>query len=379
MIPYPHAELVPEGILAAAIENFAPAIMNGTLRLIVDGRILDESTIDEIAVDVSDKLNNEAVRGDVRRYLKLIRRAQTVLKPRQLKLSKASKSDLEALRTSALAEAMQNKLLEDEDVVLEIGFPLVRHGTGANVSLRAIIAATPPGNKPIDRVFREGMSLPDVRSKNPGELDLIMLVDDGLLATYLNFCEGKAHLDLLESKDIKQKLEENGFDGTRVKRLVKSLPAELRYFLTPDITEPDAHVFDSFFSRPIDTPGTKNPDEDIVPPPPPPPPPPKPPVFRVETLSDGLRIKANSSYTDWPVNVTIGLAYADGTRRPSWSPFDFKLDDLDIDHSDCNVTTEKNKIKAVDCGPDTEIEITGFDTNRELDTIIRPWKHAQAN
>ena len=214
--------------------------------------------------------------------------------------------------------------------------------------------------------------------KNPGELDMLLLVDDGLLATYLNFCEGKAHLDLLESKDIRLKLEDKGFrGGPRAKRFIKALPTELRFLLTPDITAPDAHVFDSFFSKPTDKPGKKNPDDDIdPPPPPPPPPPPKPPVFKVEALSDGLRIKAHPAFTDWPVNVTIGLAYADGTRRPSWSPFDFKLDALNIEHSDCDFTTDKNKVRAVNCGPQTEIAITGFDTNRELDTSIRPWSSA---
>ncbi len=92
-----------------------------------------------------------------------------------------------------------------------------------------------------------------------------------------------------------------------------------------------------------------------------------------------MRIRANPGFEDWPVNVTIALAYADGTRRPSWSPFDFRLEELDIDHSDCEITTDKNRIRAINCGPDTEIGITGFDTNRELDTTIRPWKHAETD
>lgn len=380
-IPYPHKELVPAGILAAAIENFAPAIMNGTLQLNVDGRVLDASSIEEIALDVSERFNDEAIRNDVGRYLSLIQSALNGTEPHKITLARAHKGDLEALRTTAPVEAMRKKLASEKSVFLEIEFPLERVGKEVNVSLRAVLSATPPGQKPIDRLFREGMSLPDVRSKNPGELDMVLLVDDGLLATYLNFCEGKAHLDLLESKDIRLKLEDNGFSGgPRAKRFIKALPAELRLLLTPDITAPDAHVFDSFFSKPTDKPGKKNPDDDIdPPPPPPPPPPPKPPVFKVETLSDGLRIKANPAFTDWPVNVTIGLAYADGSRRPSWSPFDFKLDALKIEHSDCHFTTDKNKVRVVNCGPEAEITISGFDTNRELDTSIRPWKHAQTN
>lgn len=373
-ILYPHAELNADGILAAAIENFAPAIMNGSLVLNVDGRRLDASTIDETAIAVSGNLNDEAIRADVARYLELVRLAQSGATAQKITLPNALKGDLENLRKSDIIKGLQKKLADGQDLVLDIAFPLVRNGGNHHVSLRAVIGVAKSA-RPVDRLFREGMSLPDVRSKSPGELDLVMLVEDGLLATYLNFCEGKAHLDLLESKEVDQKLEQHGFDGRRVKRLIKNLPAELRLLLTPDVTTPDAHVFDSYFSKPSEVPGKKKkpnkPDE-----PPEPPPPPKPPVFRVETLEDGLRIKANSDFSDWPVNVTIGLAYADGTRRPSWSPYDFKLEDLDIDHSGCDLTIEKNKVKALNCGPDTEIEITGFDTNRELDTSIRPWKNA---
>lgn len=373
-ILYPHAELKADGILAAAIENFAPAIMNGSLVLNVDGRRLDASSIEGIALDVAGHLNDEAIRVDVARYLELVMLAQGQEANQRITLPNAVKGDLESLRKTDTIKSLQKKIADGQDLVLDVVFPMQRNGVTHEVSLRAVIGWSGSG-KPVDRLFREGMSLPDVRAKSPGELDLLMLVGDGMLATYLNFCEGKAHLDLLESKDVRQKLEDHGFDGPRVKRLIKALPVELRLLLTPDVTAPDSHVFDSYFSKPSDAPGKKKkpnkPDD-----PPDPPPPPKPSVFRVETLANGLRIKANPEFADWPVNVTIGLAYADGTRRPSWSPFDFKLEDLDIDHSDCDLSTEKNKVKALNCGPDTEIEITGFDTNRELDTSIRPWKNA---
>jgi hypothetical protein len=374
-ILYPHVELRACSILAAAIENFAPALMNGSLLLNVDGRVLNASTIDTIALEIAEHLNDEAIKADVARYLKLVRLAQTEASPQTIKLPNAQNSDFESLRKSTAIKALQQKIANGQDVVLEIAFPLTRNGATNDVSLKAAIGHAGSGKRPIDRLFREGMGLPDVRAKSPGELDLVMLVGEGELAVYLNFCEGKAHLDLLESKDVRQKLEERGFDGPRVKRLVKNLPIELRLLLTPDVTAPDSHVFDSYFSKPSEKPGKKKkpnkPDD-----PPEPPPPPKVPAFRVQTLDDGLRIKANPEYADWPVNLTLTLAYADGTRRPSWSPFDFKLEDLNINHTDCELTTDKNKLKASDCGPYTEIEITGFDNNRELDTNIRPWKNA---
>ncbi len=372
---YPYKELNARGIMAAAIENFAPAIVGGSLELQVGDRILDKETIDEVAREITDCLNDEAIRGGVERYLDLVRKAQGGPPQYRISLPNALKKDFEELRGSPEIKKLQKQIADEQDAVLEIEFPLIRNGNARTVSVVAAIGPSTTGRRPIDRMFREGMSLPDVKARNPGELDLVMVVGSGDLARYLNFCEGKAHLDLLESKEVLQKLAENGFDGPRVKRLVKNFPAELRLLATPDVTAPDAYVFDAYFPKPSESPGKKKkPNRPEAPSDPPPPP--KPPVFRVETLHDGLGIKANPDFEDWPVNLTLTIAYADGSRRPSWSPLDFKLEDLRISQADCDIVLEKNKVKATNCGPETEIEITGFDTNRELDTTIRPWKHA---
>ncbi len=374
-ILYPHSELQADGILAAAIENFAPAVMNGTLVLNVDGRVLDSDSIDEIAIEVAGNLNHEGIRAGVARYLGLVRHALTEAAPRKITLPDAAPNALEKLRQNPDIGALQRKVSDGRDVVLEIVFPLERNGVTSEVSVRSAIGPAASA-RPVDRLFREGMSLPDVRAGSPGELDLVTLVPEGELATYLNFCEGKAHLDLLESKDVVQKLKAQGFDdGRRPKRFVKNLPASLRLLLTPDATAPDAHVFDSYFSKPSERPGKKKrprePDE-----PPEALPQPKPPVFMVEMLADGLRIRANPDFTDWPAHVRARLAYADGSRRPPWSPFDFRIEDLNIHHSDCDLKAEGNILKALNCGPETRIEIKGLDANRELDTSIRSWKDA---
>jgi hypothetical protein len=225
------------------------------------------------------------------------------------------------------------------------------------------------------------MSLPDVKTNNPGEIDVLIFVDDDELATYLNFCEGKAHLDLLESKEVRAKLEEKGYRPlVAVKRFVKALPTDIRTFLIPDITEPEIDVFDAFFSLPDSEPGKrKGPGgkPDINPPPPPPPPPPRIPAIRVRTLDDGFRIEANPEFKDWPVNLSVSMAYADGSRSPSWSEFDFRPSDLETTADDCECTFTKNKLTARNCGELCSIVVTGFDNRRELDTNIKVWKNAQ--
>jgi hypothetical protein len=224
------------------------------------------------------------------------------------------------------------------------------------------------------------MSLPDLKARNPGELDLVVTVEETALARYLNLCEGKAHLDISQSKEIKTKLEENGFvPPYPVKNFVKSLPIELRNLLTPEITAPDASVFDAFFSLPEDTPGKgpgKSDELDDPPPPPPPPPPPRISPLIIETLADGFRVKANPKFLEWPVNVLLRLAYADGSRKPAWSELDFRPSSLRTVATGCELEFAKNKIQAINCGPSCHIEVRGFDTNLELDTQIRFWKNA---
>lgn len=376
-IPYPHEELTADGILASTIEHFAPAILNGSLTVRVDDRTLDSSSLDEIAKDVADHIHTDWMRDDVDRYLALLRKG---ISDGGETVEADFRAGLSALRDSEQADVLRQKLANGEIIVGNLSFDLTRASVTRKVILTFVAAETPEGRRPIDRLFREGMSLPDVKSSSPGEIDLLLLVDDNELATYLNFCEGKAHLDLLESKEVRAKLQEKGYRPlTGVKRFVKALPSDLRNYLTPDITEPEIDVFDAFFSVPDSDPNKRQgpggkPDID-----PPPPPPPRIPAMKVKQLEDGFRLEANPEFSEWPVNVSVTMAYADGSRNPSWSPYDFRPDELNTAANDCEYSYAKNKLTARDCGESFSIEVTGFGTTRELETRIKVWKNAQTD
>ena len=305
-IPYPHKELVPNRILAAALENFAPSIMNDTLVLNVNGIALNADSISQVAREVTGDLKNKAIREDPKRYLYLIKRVLSDQSSHEILIPNAQRRDYESLKESNVIQEIQQTLANKGESVLKIAFPLLENGKKSQVSLRAVVSATPMGKSPLDRLFREGMSLPNVRSKNPGELDLILSVEDRQLARYLNFCEGKAHLDLLESKEIRQKLDNNGFEEYKVrgKRLVKPLSTDLRRLLTQDVTDPDASVFDVFFSVPINQQGKKRKALD-QPRLPNPLPPQKPRRFNIVKVVDGFRITANPHSEEWPVNLRL--------------------------------------------------------------------------
>lgn len=383
VIPYPHDELDEDGILAAAIDHFAPAILSGNLVVEVGVDRLDQAQIAQVAPCVADRIKTKALKSGVGRYLNLIKAG--LGSPKTVVSIPGAKSKLSQHRETAEAEQLRSALAAEKTVIFKLMFPMVKGGVKSDVGIVVVAAPTPYGSSPIDRLFREGMGLPDVKSARPSDIDIVMLVEDEPLAQYLNFCEGKAHLDLLESKEVKQKLAEAGFEGgVDVRRLVKGLPDTLREYLTEESQEPDKSVWESYFSI-ADTKSEKRKvpqskkDEDTPEPPPPPPPPPPPAnvsAVLVDALPNGFRIKANPAYQKFPAKVEVTIAYADGSAKPSWSEFDFKAKDLAVTETQCEVDFTENKLRVPTWTADSCVEVSGFDTTRELDTRIRTESHA---
>ena len=380
VIPYPHEELEENGILAAAVDHFAPAILNGNLVVEVGVDRLDRDSIATVAPCVKQYIKSKSVAGGVERYLELIGKAQAGTSV-NIDLPSAS-AKLVDHRDSSAAVKLRSDLASGDRVAFNIRFPMEKYGIPSTVRVTAIAAVAPYAKIPIDRLFREGMSLPDVKTRRPSDIDLVLLVEDEPLAQYLNFCEGKAHLDLLESKEVRTKLADAGFDGLQVKRLVKSLPDNLREFLTEEMTEPDTSVWEGFFSIPDPqsersrVPKPKKEDPDPPGPIPPDPPPANVSAVIVETLADGFRLTSNPDYAKFPATVECVVAYADGSSKPSWSEFDFRPKDLRTTAAECTPEFVDNRLRVPDWSEGSTIEVTGFDVRRELDTRIRTESNA---
>lgn len=384
VIPYPYEELDEERILAAAIDHFAPAILNGSLVVEVGIDRLDEDSISQVAPCVATRIKARPVAEDVDRYLSLIN-AGLKGGSQEIALDAPGKDMIAGIRDHADVVALRKTVLDGQSVSFRLTFPLRKDGATTRVGLTATVSPTPYGKAAIDRLFREGMSLPDVKTRRPVDLDLILLVDQAPLAQYLNFCEGKAHLDLLESKEVSSKLDEAGFaDGLRIKRLVKSLPDELRFLMTEESDEPDSSTFEGFFSIPEaegdrkkarkhekeeEEEPTTSPDPATVPPP-------NVSAVVVDTLADGFRLRANPDYQGFPATVRATVAYADGSGKPSWSELDFTPGDLRTAVENCALELAENRLQIEDWAADSSVEVTGFDPRRELDTRIRTVSYA---
>ena len=73
------------------------------------------------------------------------------------------------------------------------------------------------------------------------------------------------------------------------------------------------------------------------------------------------------------------IAYADGSRKPAWSEFDFCMTDLNIVAHGCNCEFARNRMVLSDWSGNSTVEVRGFDRNRELDLSIGVTKSAPQN
>jgi hypothetical protein len=378
IVPFPHESITASSIIAALIENFAPAIMKGSLEADIDGKSLDASSIDVLATEVADKFAGDDFRA---RHLDILRMLRLLEADPDMEITinePAKRTRVKDLAGKSSAAGIRKRFVDARHVTLSLRFPLMRRGKKYEASVRAALASCPEGAEAIDVFYRSGMRLPDVRTRSTRQIDLVIEAEHEQLATYLNFCEGKAHLDLLENDEVRRKLDEAGFsDGVVIKRLVKRFPEELRELVLPDADEPDASVFSRFFRVPVKPGGQGSPGakrrKSIAPIDPPAP---KERFFRVTETSDGFVVSANDARAHElrGRNVRIRAAYANGSRKLDWNSLDFDLAKKPIVLTvvGCSEYEAKgNVLIARNCNEDLRIEIRGFDARRELETDIR--------
>ena len=391
VVPYPKLALTRECILAAAIENFAPAVLDGSLIVKVDKISLDCESILLLGKDeevVAHFRPDGAISRDPDRYLNLLRdlcfqedfTQFPIVKKGSGKLSDVFIKELKDPEDSGNVDLLSDLLTSLKDgkiIFLEIAFPILKDEVEEFVSLRCIVRISPyskdegrPKDQ-IDSFFRDGMLLPKLASGQKAGLDVIFLASDKILTTYMNLCEGKAHLDLDESGDVKEKLKRNGFPDIDVKRFLKNLPTNLRNVLMPDMEEPDLDILKGMFSIPKkDSPDTdrdsrEGRDSEF-----------KPGVASflgcvIRPVPNGFRITGREDFADWPVGIRVQMAYCDGTPRPSWEEDDFRIGDLDVSSKNCLVLEKKDNFVILDdCRDDFSLEICGFDYHRELSVIV---------
>ena len=385
IIPYFQKELDPECILSAVIENFGPAIVNGSLIVNVNDIKLNSDTIQDIGIkeNVKSRYVDPAIQEDPSRYLNILSKLTFQENFDLISIEKTSGERLienfsEEWKDSSLIAEIQNSLKIEDSRFLKIQFFVKTDSGYVPVNLDCMISPSPMcdqtgiSKRQIDKFFRKGMLLPKLCGKKSSGLDIIFSVTDNTLASYMSLCEGKAHMDLYGNKEVISNLKNEGFSDIRVRNFLKKLPRFLRNFLTPDILDPDLDVLKGMFSIPdTDFPnkhkrlerGSKESKDDSVKK--------SPAICDIKQVLNGFCVIGNRNLKAFPMFLKIGMAYYDGRSNSSWEEFDFSLSDLKMDLKNCKIIKKSDNfisLKASDA--DFSIEIKGFDTNRELNVSV---------
>ncbi|MEW7009432.1 hypothetical protein [Lentilitoribacter sp. EG35] len=381
IIPYPREELTSDKIRAAAIENFAPAIADRKLIVEINGEQINADNMKENALMVREKFSEQAIVEDPDGILEILS-ASDATPDFTLQIDGSANSS-SVLASPENREEIREFFENNGTAELLISVGLQKKTAKFEGKLRVALRSTPPGNKSVDMFYRGGMLLPDVKTSNRANIDVFIFTTEDKLSSYLNFCEGKAHLGLLGNQEVRQKLNERGFESNlHLKSFVANLPKTIRALVQPDALKPDSSVFSKWFWMPsAPKEGKKKKRTKIVIPPIPKP---KVKYFVVSMSDDGFEVKANPEAEGWPINLNLRFAYADGRAKPRWSPHDFKVPDLVMS---ANGYVKKRIIQKsegakgpeagfnfLECDETFAMKVTGFDTRRELIVHHTPYR-----
>ena len=380
-IPYPNTRLTDVSIIAAVIEHYTPVILNKVLNVEVDENAINLDTINAHIgkKEVVNNIQSVEIKEGIGRYIDLVKNLVSEEKFKKIKLSsgniqKAKKELLEIKKE--FIKALSDKLNSNKKIFLEIEFPLIREGKSKYVSIKLVAQQTPADSKPIDRFFRRGMSLPDIKTREADNIDMIISVDDQDLSDYLNLYEGASHTGFNESDKVKNKVIESGYKDHEVKKFVANLSTIIRDFLSPDRTQKTLDVFKDIFSVQSIEEGKKRKRRKRIKPEgnqgkvPVGTIPKKPKTINIRTLKNGFELlqNADSEHESWPRNISFKVQYV-SSGSSSWSKYDFEIEKLDLKYEGCQLTVEDNMVKAIDCTKSFRISLCGFDPNRELELI----------
>jgi hypothetical protein len=224
--------------------------------------------------------------------------------------------------------------------------------------------------------IREGIIISDVRPRRTSGLRGLVIVDEGPLATFLGDAENPSHTQW-QRELVKDKYT---YHAATIDYVVQSV-WEIQRLLSEDQKKPDSSLLIDLFSIPSDDgmkikekrkkkqDGTETevPEIEL---------PVKPKPFVIQQLPDGFQIRPGDGGAERPAALAIKVAY--GVRRGSpfsrYHPADFKLGKNGVETAVAggNIAEREDNYLLVELTDDDfEIDITGFDTNRDLHIDVR--------
>lgn len=395
LIPMPDAEITPEAITTAVINEFYFPILRGRLTVCVDDQEISKDTIAEQARALGDKLRFPAPFRD---FLNEIANQHLEATPvarfedkwaGEPKLSKDH--FIGAHLETTQAEFQAGNLISAE---FPIRVSSISNGPMTG-KLRVFIQAAEGPNDTHESFVRQDLAVDKEKSLRAAKRLLparaLILIDDEVLSKFLAAAEEPTHREWNGSRP---KLTLSYRNAALTLRLVRHAASRLLELLAPPATK-DSLALASFFpdlavqrssvknQKPKKKDAKDGGDKGTVDAPPP-----TPRKLELMAQDDGALVRVNqalaSENTSYPFSCKLELAYATEFGKPfdQWDAADFFLSKashaITSDKVD-DIVPYENGISFSISGLDAWLAVTGFDENRQLEMRLKYTENSDAN
>lgn len=377
IVPYVLAEITTELLLAATIRNYYFPVLTERLTVVVDDTEITAVTFDTVAASLADGGVSPSVLDFVRQ-MQSSRDGNPLLcippewQKRDTKISGE-------LLGSEVATELRDRFKRGE--LIFIRAPLTvkdKAGVEYETSVDLFFKKTQPGEKGQTLVVRGAITVPtEGRRSNFLDCHAALVADHETISRLLGDAENPAHTQWNERAE---KLRARWQRASMVLRRVRAALPELHEVITERLERDDPLALIDFFSIPKAERGEAGPRPTGGRPTNLPPPTPKP--FRIQKRKGGFAILPETGLDGYqfPLTIRVRCAYdvlsGNPFRRFSELDFDFfkahqgeaRLNGaLSIikKNADC-WPNEPNLLDVRAYKPDFNIEVVGFDKNRDL-------------
>lgn len=371
VIPFPHDSLTTESMIEVAIINYFIPILRGQLVLDFNGEVVDSSSLRTLLDKyAAGKIPDSGPLFDFVERLKSFPEDGAIsARDDWWRDGKVLEDDFSEKDLARLRDGFG----KGEIVAVKLPIDINHKTDGRKQSWFYVFVKRPPElSKGRDFYIRGGITVPNEAKFRERKAFGALVATDTVIAEFLGDAENPAHTKWNGQAD---KLKKYRDPATRL-RAIRNSVVNLHDLLAQAVEEEEERALLDFFwtpehKQPKAKKGTETPPkpEEI--------PSPTPKPCRIESRADGFSIlpKDEIPAKDLPLEGSILVAYdrLQGSPFKKYSPLDFDFSKSgDVAISATNVTVisaAENTIRFQIDKPDFELNVAGFDANRDL--IVR--------
>ena len=384
VIPWIDPEIEFRHLLSAVVTEYAVALLRDSLIVTIecgdDSVEINSTTIVQTAVDYAEQLNDDSLVDFIQFLAEALKNTNnSVQLPAPPKKGAPKWSD-DSIPPD-IAAALESTL--EESKLVSVKVPVwVRRKDKADLSSDYFVHIKPSGSDQSGRAafVRKDLLIPEPSEKRKISKYLgLVYIPDGPLANMLGLAENPAHTRWQSNSS---KFKDRYIHGSSMLRFVEEALHGIRGRLWRDTDEDDPDFFGDVFSiSEPDKPG-KRPKRKKKPPEPPKIPK-RPSRIRINQREDGFVVSPGDQPFS-PFRARVTVAYDNGSSNAfrKYDAADFRLDHSPIrllsENADIQVDSDAANILWITPEEaDFQIEVTGFDKNRDI--IIKTWSREVDN